>query len=60
VFTYVVEHFTLFSYVVELFTIVFLRFQVIPMPVLYGVFFYMGFSAMRGMQVNNLIDEPTC
>ncbi|KAL4222173.1 Sodium bicarbonate cotransporter 3 [Mactra antiquata] len=24
--------------------------KVIPMPVLYGVFFYMGFSAMRGMQ----------
>nr|BAU71495.1 putative sodium-driven chloride bicarbonate exchanger [Phreagena okutanii] len=23
--------------------------KVIPMPVLYGVFFYMGFSAMRGM-----------
>lgn len=25
--------------------------KVIPMPVLYGVFFYMGFSAMRGMQL---------
>lgn len=24
--------------------------KVIPMPVLYGVFFYMGYSAMRGMQ----------
>ena len=25
--------------------------QVIPMPVLYGVFFYMGWSALGGMQV---------
>ncbi|KAK7500834.1 hypothetical protein BaRGS_00008078 [Batillaria attramentaria] len=25
--------------------------QVIPMPVLYGVFFYMGYSALRGMQL---------
>ncbi|KAK6166324.1 hypothetical protein SNE40_023048 [Patella caerulea] len=24
--------------------------KIIPMPVLYGVFFYMGFSALRGMQ----------
>lgn len=28
--------------------------QYIPMPVLYGVFFYMGFSALRGMQVRGL------
>ena len=30
--------------------------QYIPMPVLYGVFFYMGFSALRGMQVCNNLD----
>jgi hypothetical protein len=26
--------------------------QVIPMPVLYGVFMFMGVAALKGMQVN--------
>ena len=31
---------------------IYLYMQYIPMPVLYGVFFYMGVSALRGMQVH--------
>jgi hypothetical protein len=30
------------------------EFGLIPMPVLYGVFFFMGFSALRGQQVSIL------
>lgn len=35
---------------VSRFLIVFLQF--IPMPVLYGVFLYMGASSLKGIQVN--------
>jgi len=30
--------------------------QLIPMPVLYGVFLYMGFTALPGLQVSSLVD----
>lgn len=30
-----------------------LFFQLIPMPVLYGVFLYMGVSSLKGIQVRN-------
>ena len=35
-------------------------FQVIPMPVLYGVFLYMGCAALRGMQVSRTIPGGSC
>lgn len=32
-------------------------FQAIPMPVLYGVFLYMGISSLRGVQVSSLFSD---